>query len=420
MAITKVFEDDFTESSNTLITSHTPTTLGLAWLALSQNGGANAIIDAAEDSLNQPFYSPSPQSDYIISVTESQSDDQECEHTLGSGVLTRILLQGQDGSTANDGYRLSVVAASITLLRVDEGVETQLDLVPGLSLVDTDRVNGKISASGDISVDVNDVAQTWQSSGTSIVNDTTHTGGWPGWTGRKSYTTGGITKLEASIDTAVGIISVTTGTAVPTQTEVDVVAGGKTIILTLTNDTFVAAGTGPIGSTADTQAIIDGLTSAQSETFGWNNEVRDKELTTAVVRTSSTVCTITLTASASYNITATETITATVPAAVLVTSATPVVSSPTFTVTHIVTIPSITTDPLKNNTGQLLTSESGVTADVYNTSTGALVVHKTGLTSDGTTAIVTFSDALMSATTEYRVVIELSGGEEGVARITTA
>lgn len=132
-----------------------------------------------------------------------------------------------------------------------------------------------------------------------------------------------------------GGISVT-GTAIPTQTEADVVAGGKTIILTLSGDTWVAAGTGPIGSTADTQAIIDGLTSAQSETFGWNNEVRDKEVTTAVVRTSSTVATITLTASASYDITATETITATIPAAVLVTSATPVVATPTFTVTAVV------------------------------------------------------------------------------------
>lgn len=131
------------------------------------------------------------------------------------------------------------------------------------------------------------------------------------------------------------VTSVTTGTAVPTQTEAEVVTGGKTIILTLTGDTWVAAGTGPIGSTADTQAIIDGLTAASSPTNGWNNEVRDKEVTTAVVRTSATVCTITLTASAAYDISSTETITPTIPAAVLVTSADPVVSTPTFTVTAI-------------------------------------------------------------------------------------
>ena len=82
-------------------------------------------------------------------------------------------------------------------------------------------------------------------------------------------------------------------------------------------------------------------------------------------------------------------------------------------------MPIITTEPIKNNTGQLLFSETGVIADVYDTTDGTLVVRKTGLTSD-VSGIVTFSDALMSAATQYRVVITLSGNEEGIARITTA
>lgn len=130
---------------------------------------------------------------------------------------------------------------------------------------------------------------------------------------------------------AAGGTAAVTGTATGSITEADVVTGGKTIILTLTGDTFVAAGTGPIGSTADTQALIDGITSAQTETLGWNNEVRDTEVTTSVVRTSSTVATITLSASASYDITAQETITITIPGAVLV-GAAAIVASPTFTV----------------------------------------------------------------------------------------
>lgn len=133
-----------------------------------------------------------------------------------------------------------------------------------------------------------------------------------------------------------GISAAITGTATASITEADVVTGGKTIIITLTGDTWVAAGTGPIGSTATTQAIIDGITSAQSETTGWNNEWRDKEVTSAVVRTSDTVCTITMssqaTISGSYDITAQETIAVTVPAAALTTSASAVVASPTFTV----------------------------------------------------------------------------------------
>jgi hypothetical protein len=129
-----------------------------------------------------------------------------------------------------------------------------------------------------------------------------------------------------------GTTAALTGTALASITESDIVAGGKTIIITLTNDTFVAAGTGPIGSTANTQAIIDGLTSAQSEGTGWNAEVRDKEVISSVVRTSSTVCTITLTAQAAYDVTAQETITVTIPAAGLVTSASSTVATPTFTV----------------------------------------------------------------------------------------
>jgi len=110
-----------------------------------------------------------------------------------------------------------------------------------------------------------------------------------------------------------------------------IVDGGKTIILTLSQDTWLAAGTGPIGSTANTQAIIDGIDSAQAEGTGWDAEVKANLVpATDVVRTNDTVCTITLPASASYDITAQETITATIPAAALNISASEVVASPTF------------------------------------------------------------------------------------------
>lgn len=121
-----------------------------------------------------------------------------------------------------------------------------------------------------------------------------------------------------------------TGT-VTTANETDIVTGGKTIILTITGDTWVASGA---TFDAQRQAIINGITSAGSETNGWNNEVRDNEAVTAVVRTSDTVATITLSASASYNITANETITVTVPSTAL-TGASAIVASPTFTITSI-------------------------------------------------------------------------------------
>lgn len=145
-----------------------------------------------------------------------------------------------------------------------------------------------------------------------------------------SYAIGELPSAAASVTAAL------TGTVTASIIESDIVTGGKTVILTLTGDTWAAAGTGPIGSTADTQALIDGMDSAQVEATGWNAEVRDKEVTTAVVRTSSTVATITLTASAAYDVTAQETITVTIPAATLVTSAIDVVASPTFTVDEVV------------------------------------------------------------------------------------
>lgn len=121
-----------------------------------------------------------------------------------------------------------------------------------------------------------------------------------------------------------------TGTAEPTSTEAQIISGGRTIIITLTGDTWVAAGA---AFDAQRQNIIDDLTSAQSENFGWNGEVKDNLPVTAVVRTSDTVVTITLVAVPNYDITATETITVTVPATALVTSSSDIIATPTFTVT---------------------------------------------------------------------------------------
>lgn len=137
-----------------------------------------------------------------------------------------------------------------------------------------------------------------------------------------------------------GITATLTGTATSSITESDVVTGGKTIILTLTGDTWVTA-----GATFDAQRqnIIDGIDSAQAEAAGWDATWKANEGVTAVVRTSDTVCTITMTAEAGYDITVQETITATIPATALTTSASAVVASPTFTVDLVsgVTIPII-------------------------------------------------------------------------------
>ena len=107
---------------------------------------------------------------------------------------------------------------------------------------------------------------------------------------------------------------VMTGTCIAAVLETEVVTGGETVILTLTNGAWNKNTT---AFEAARQAMINGLDSAQSENAGWDVEVKAKEVVTAVVRTSGTVVTITLSASASFVITANETITVTIPAALL-------------------------------------------------------------------------------------------------------
>jgi len=120
-----------------------------------------------------------------------------------------------------------------------------------------------------------------------------------------------------------------TGTATASIKESNIVAGGKTIIITLTNDTWVAAGA---TFNAQRQAIINGIDSAQAEATGWDAVVKALQGVAGVVRTSDTVVTITLDAQSTYNITAAETITVTVPSAALTGNGGAVVATPTFVV----------------------------------------------------------------------------------------
>lgn len=122
-----------------------------------------------------------------------------------------------------------------------------------------------------------------------------------------------------------------TGTVTAAIDEADVVAGGETIIITLTNDTWVASGGAFDGIRQD---IINGLDSAQSEANGWDAVVTATQGVSGVVRTSDTVVTITLDAFATYSITSDETITVTIPASAL-TGGVQIVGIPTFQVTNL-------------------------------------------------------------------------------------
>lgn len=79
----------------------------------------------------------------------------------------------------------------------------------------------------------------------------------------------------------------------------------------------------------------------------------------------------------------------------------------------------ITTPALKNNTGTLLANETGVTVYVYTPATGALVVKKTGQTTNAS-GVLTVTDALIAASTLYRIVIVLGSGAEGMDKVTAS
>lgn len=131
---------------------------------------------------------------------------------------------------------------------------------------------------------------------------------------------------------ATAVTCVATGTAVAGGVlESEIVTGGQDIILTLTSGTWVVAGAAAFD--LKRQAIINGLVSAGAEAAGWNVEVKAKAAVTAVVRTSHTVVTVTLPATAGYVVTADETVTVTVPKEAVALADVDIVATPTIPIT---------------------------------------------------------------------------------------
>lgn len=82
----------------------------------------------------------------------------------------------------------------------------------------------------------------------------------------------------------------------------------------------------------------------------------------------------------------------------------------------------LTSSPLCTNSGaSTLHLSAPFEAFVLNSTTGALVVRKTGLTSHASTGVVTFTDAALTAATQYRVVWRRTDtGAQGVELLTAA
>jgi hypothetical protein len=129
-----------------------------------------------------------------------------------------------------------------------------------------------------------------------------------------------------------------TGTAIAGGvTEAQIVNGGETLILTLTNGTWAASGS---VFNALRQSFLDGLVGTTSGTYSWLTAVIGQGVVSNVVRTSDTIVTITLPAAAAFGIVADETVSITIPANSIVNTAGATVAAtlvpitaPTFVVT---------------------------------------------------------------------------------------
>ena len=141
---------------------------------------------------------------------------------------------------------------------------------------------------------------------------------------------GGPGHQYAGFTSASASVSIT-GTIGDGALESEIVSTGGTIIVTLSNDTWIAAGAGSFD--LQRQNIIDGLDAATSPSTGWNTLIRDVIGVGTVVRTSDTVVTITIPATAGYEIEADETITVTVPGTAVVGSS-PITGTPTITISN--------------------------------------------------------------------------------------
>lgn len=216
-----------------------------------------------------------------------------------------------------------------------------------------------------------------------------------------------------------------TGT-ITTAVESDIVLGGETIDITVTGDTWIAAGTGPIGTIAQSDAILASIDSAQAEAGGWDAQVKANFVTTDLARISDTLARVTLQAEAGYVITADENITVgDIANAVLTTSATDVTPTPApaFTITN--ETPALSFDfsgaanIFKNNTVTALINRTAVVADVYLASTGDRVgLRKTGLTTDGIGNLDDISDVLYTSA-EHDIIVKFAEGEKSLIRSKT-
>lgn len=195
MAYTLIGSDNFTETTDTNLESHTPSgpnALASNWVHLIWQQTASAVVQQADDTVCQPYHSGTGEwNPYVIGPSAAAS--QKAEGVGVTGAVNRsIILKAANAATYWNGY-VAYHNSSVNTFyieRIDNGVVTSLANAFDNAVSGTDTIAFEINTSG---------AMVLRKNGTSVLThtDTTYTTGKPGVAVKKTFTSGGITSFSA-------------------------------------------------------------------------------------------------------------------------------------------------------------------------------------------------------------------------------
>jgi hypothetical protein len=226
-------------------------------------------------------------------------------------------------------YYLRILSSSVSLYKRVLGVETLLNSAAVTTPLDT-LTKFRITVAGSLITVLANGVQIFTQSDTALISGKPGCAGLMGDAAILPRFDNFSSTLPGALVQGAGVFtSAQPGASVGTATVLGI---GQPLSQAIGASLGTASVVGRYGAFVDVRRpILNGLVSAQSETHGWN-AIRAFIPDTAVVRTSSTVVTITLPALPTYAISALETITDTVPGVAL-NSTNAIVATPTLPVT---------------------------------------------------------------------------------------
>lgn len=302
-----------------------------------------------------------------------------CDLVSVSGVVGAAGVTARTNDTAQSCYGARYNAGNVQLFKLVAGTYTQLGANYAASFVSgaTHRVGVRCVG--------NQIYATWD--GADVIGPVTDSSVLSGYAGIRTAADGSnLTIDNFSVDNLAATntspsftgpnIADISGTEAITLTPVDVSAR---FFDSESGLTFSAIGSWPDGVTVSSAGVISGTPTTEGAYSGLQVRATDAGALTADSNTFS----ITVAAAA-------------LPSTITV------------------------TDPLKNNTGTLLASISGVRVAVLEAATLACVYETSGLTTNASGILATISDAAIITGQQYHVAIKLADGSVGITGPITA